>query len=235
MTHDQHVMLSVADGTSMQAFTSIPEGKGPFPALILIQEAFGVNPHIRHVANRLAAEGFIAIAPEIFHRTASVGAEFPYSDFSAVMPHYQAVTNEGVAADLEACYEWLQSHASVVKERIGSIGFCLGGKVAFIANAVLPLSAAVSYYGGQLDKVADMAKDLHGPHLFIWGGLDTHLTADVRQTVINAVEAAGKPYINTLISYAQHAFNCDDRPAYNADASKEAWAMSMAFLKNKLG
>jgi len=228
-------MLPVADGTSMQAFTAIPDGQGPFPALILLQEAYGVNHHIRSVAERLAREGFVAIAPEIFHRTAPVGFEAPYSDFANVMPHYQAITNEGLESDLKACYQWLQSQACVIKEKVGSIGFCLGGRVSFIANAVLPLAAGISYYGGQLDKVADMAPGLHGPHLFFWGGLDTHLPYETRKTVIDAVEAAGKPYINVVISYAQHAFNCDDRPAYHAEASREAWALSMAFLRNKFG
>jgi carboxymethylenebutenolidase len=231
----QHVTLPVADGPPMQSYTVVPEGKGPFPALILIQEAFGVNHHIRQVAERLAAEGFAVIAPEIFHRTAPPGFEGPYNDFAAVMPHYQAITNEGLSADMTASYQWLQLQPSIDEERTGCIGFCLGGRVSFVANAVLPLAAGVSYYGGGLDQVADMATQLHGPHLFFWGGLDTHLPLEVRQKVISAVEGAGKPYVNVVISYAGHAFNSDERPSYHPEAASEAWAMTLAFLRNKLG
>lgn len=230
----QHVILPVADGSSMQVYVSAPDAAGSYPAVILVQEAFGVNGHIRNVSDRLAAEGYVVLSPEIFHRTAPVGAEFSYSDFPSVMPHYQAITVEGLTDDLQASYDWLQSQANVVKDKIGSVGFCLGGRVSFVANAVLPLSAGVSYYGGYLDQVAGLAPQVHGPHLFFWGGLDTHIPATTRNTVTDAMDAAGKPYINTVISYANHAFACDERPSYNADAATEAWAMTLAFFKNKL-
>lgn len=231
----QKVMLHVSDGTTMQAYVSIPEGKGPFPAVIVIQEAFGVNGHMRHVADKIAKEGYITIAPEMFHRTAEPGFEIPYNvDFSLIMPHFQALTTENLAADVKACYDWLQKQANVVHNKIGSIGFCLGGRVSFIANATLPLAAAVSYYGGGTQALADMAKDLHAPHLFFWGGQDTHILPEHVNTVIEAVKKANKPYTNVVISYAGHAFSCDDRPSFNKQAASEAWAMSMAFLKNNL-
>jgi carboxymethylenebutenolidase len=231
----QKVMLKVSDGTTMQAYVSMPEGKGPFPAVIVLQEAFGVNNHIRHVAERITKEGYITIAPELFHRTSEPGFEIPYAtDFAAIMPHFQALTNDGMAADMKAVYEWLKQQSNVKHDKIASIGFCLGGRVSFIANAVLPLSAAISYYGGRTEALVDMAKDLHGPHLFFWGGQDTHILPEHINTVIEAVKKAEKPYTNVVISYAGHAFSCDERPSFNAKAAAEAWAMSMAFLKNNL-
>jgi carboxymethylenebutenolidase len=227
-----HVTLPVSDGSSMQAFVALPEGKGPFAGLLLFQEAYGINGHIRRVASRLASEGFVVIAPELFHRTAPPGWESPYGDFSAVAPHFQAITLEGLSADCKAAHAWLSGQVDF--KRIGSIGFCLGGRVSFIANAVLPLAVGVSYYGGYLDQVAHLAPQLSGPHLFAWGGLDKHIPHAVRDTVTSACEAAGKSYASVLFSYADHAFNCDDRPNFNADASREAWALSMAFLRNRL-
>ncbi|HSY76328.1 MAG TPA: dienelactone hydrolase family protein, partial [Bacteroidia bacterium] len=92
----QKVLLKVNDGTTMQAYVSMPEGKGPFPGVIVLQEAFGVNGHIRNVTDRVAKEGYVAIAPELFHRTAEVGLEIAYNtDFSLIMPHFQAMTPEG--------------------------------------------------------------------------------------------------------------------------------------------
>ena len=231
----KHVTLKANDGTSMQCYVSMPEDKGPFPGVILLQEAFGVNSHIRNVADKIAKEGYVTIAPELFHRTAPVGFEGSYIDFAALAPHFQGITVEGLSADLKASYNWLQEQSNVTKAKIGCIGFCLGGRVTFLANAILPLSAAVSYYGGSTHALANKAKDLHAPHLFFWGGLDKHIMQEHIDTVINSVKQAGKPYINVVISYADHGFNCDERPSYNKQASLEAWGMTLAFFRNKLG
>jgi carboxymethylenebutenolidase len=228
------VSLKVSDGSEMGAYVSIPEGKGPFPGVIVFQEAFGVNQHMRNVCDRIAKEGYIAIAPALFHRSAG-DAEFPYGDFNLVMPHFQAITPEGLSADIKACYDWLKGQPEVIHGKLGTIGFCLGGRVSFLANAILPFSACVSYYGGSLHTIADKAAEVHAPHLFFWGGLDKHILPEHVETVVNAMKKAEKPFINVVISYADHAFSCDDRPNYNADAAKEAWAMSMAFFKNKFG
>ncbi|WP_046243387.1 dienelactone hydrolase family protein [Hymenobacter terrenus] len=235
MSDQNFVILSVADGTEMRAYTAFPSSTGPVAGIILLQEAFGVNHHIRSVADRLAQAGYAVVAPELFHRTAEPGLEIPYSDFASAKPHFNAINSEGLTADLQAAHNWLTTQPLVVAEKIGSIGFCLGGRVSFFANAVLPLAAAVSYYGGGTHQLKDRAKDLHAPHLFFWGGLDAHISKEDITQVTDAVSAAGKPFINTVISYADHGFNCDERPSYNAEAAAEAWALTLAFFKEKLG
>ncbi|OWP62275.1 dienelactone hydrolase [Hymenobacter amundsenii] len=210
-------------------------GVAAAPGIILFQEAFGVNAYIRSVADRLAAAGYVVVAPELFHRTAEPGQEFSYDDFPSVMAHYQAVTPETMTHDAQAAYDWLQGQPNVRPDRIGSLGFCLGGQVSFVANAVLPLSAGVSYYGGGLHTRTAMAPDLHAPHLFFWGGLDEHISPEHRQQVTAALDAAGQPYINTVISDADHGFHCDARGSYNPAAAAEAWALTLAFLQDKLG
>ena len=235
MSDQNIVILSVADGTEMRAYSAFPSSTGPVAGIILLQEAFGVNHHIRSVADRLAAAGYAVIAPELFHRTAAPGQEFAYSDFGSAMPHYSAINNEDLTADLQASYDWLQSQPLVMTDKIGSIGFCLGGRVSFLANAVLPLAAAVSYYGGGTHLLTDRAKDLHAPQLFFWGGLDAHISKEHIAEVTDAVAAAGKPFINTVISYADHGFHCDERPSYHPQAAAEAWALTLAFFAGKLG
>jgi carboxymethylenebutenolidase len=235
MSDQNFVSLSVADGTEMRAYTATPAATGAAPAIILLQEAFGVNGHIRNVADRLAQAGYVVIAPELFHRTAAPGFEISYSDFPSAAPHFQGITVEGLTADLQAAHAWLQAQGNVVADKIGSIGFCLGGRVSFLANAVLPLAAGVSYYGGGTHLLKDRAADLHAPHLFFWGGLDAHISKAQVAEVVEAVEAAKKPYINTVISYADHGFHCDERASYNPDAAKEAWALTLAFFQEKLG
>ena len=225
--------IQIADGTEMDIYIAFPEGQGNYPAIIVLQEAFGVNHHIRNMAERFCAEGYAVIAPDLFHRTAH-RLEGSYSDFSALMPHFQAITNEGLTADLQASYNWLQQQESVLKGKTGSVGYCLGGRVSFLANTVLPLSAAVSYYGGGVEQLADKAPDLHGPHLFYWGGKDEHIGQDKTDAIVNAVKDAGKDYTSVTISYADHGFNCDERSSYHPLAAKEAWAYTLAFFDNRL-
>ncbi|TGE28241.1 dienelactone hydrolase family protein [Hymenobacter metallicola] len=233
MSYPNAVTLTAADNSHFSAYTAFPTLEGPHPGMILLQEAFGVNGHIRAVADRLAQAGYVVIAPELFHRTAPAGLEIPYSDFASAAPHYQAITPEGLTADVQAAYTWLRNQPNVT-EKIGSIGFCLGGRVSFLTNAVLPLAAGVSYYGGGTHHLAGRAAELHAPHLFFWGGQDKHIPKEQVDAVMAALDAAGKPYLNTVISYADHGFLCDERPSYHAEAAQEAWALTLAFFNEKL-
>jgi len=232
MVNHGFITLPVEKG-EMDAYIALPEKSESFPAIIVLQEAFGVNDHIRNVAERLCKEGYAIIAPDLFHRTAK-RIEIDYKDFGAAAPHYQAITKEGLEADLKACYDWLQQQPNVLHEKVGSIGFCLGGRVSFVANTTLTLSAAVSYYGGGLDTLANEAVNMHAPHLFFWGGKDAHIPQVKIDTIIDAVKAAGKEYTNIVISYADHGFHCDERGSYHPLAAKEAWATTLAFFENRL-
>jgi carboxymethylenebutenolidase len=232
MTNHDFITLSVQD-KEMDAYIALPEGEGTFPAIIVLQEAFGVNQHIRNVAERFCKEGYAVIAPDLFYRTAK-RLEVSYSDFASVKPHFAAITNEGLEADLTACYNWLEQQQNIDHDKTGSVGYCLGGRVSFLANTVLPLAAGVSYYGGGVDSLADRAVNLNSPHLFFWGGKDTHIQQENIDRIINAVRSAGKDYISTVISYADHGFNCDERSSYHPLAAKEAWATTLQFFENRL-
>lgn len=229
-----YITLPVTGAPDMQAYVAQPQGISPYSAVIVLQEAFGVNNHIRDVADRIAKEGYIAIAPELFHRTAPAGFEASYTDFAQVMPHIQATTVEGIENDLQATYNWLQQQNNVRKDSIASIGFCLGGRASFIANTLLPLKAGISFYGGGTNNLVNRANNLQSPHLFFWGGKDQHIKREHIAAVTEAVSAAGKDFINVVISYADHGFFCNERAAYNAKAAQEAWGLTKAFLKNNL-
>jgi carboxymethylenebutenolidase len=231
----KQVELKVVDGTAMQAYTVLPSGPGPFPGLIVFQEAFGVNRHIRDVADRFAREGYAVIAPELFHRTAPPGFEGDYGDFASVKPHMAGITPAGLEADARAAWDWLRGQAEVRRDAMACIGYCLGGRVSFVANSVLPFQAAISYYGGGIaPDLIERAPDLHAPMLFFWGGLDKHIRPEQVAAVVDGVGKAGKPYASVVISYADHAFFCDDRPNYHAQAARESWALTLAFLREKL-
>jgi carboxymethylenebutenolidase len=229
----EKVELTVADGTKMAAYVARPQQKGPHAGLLLFQEAFGVNHHIRNVSERFAAEGFVVIAPELFHRTAPAGFEAGYTDFPAVMPHMQAVTPENAEADARAAYDWLKSNSQVKKDEISCIGFCMGGRVSFIANSALALRAAVSFYGGGIaPALLDRAAKLHAPMLLIWGGMDKHIPPEQRRAVTDALSAQNKVYVNAEFSRGDHGFFCDERAAYEPHSARQAWALSLEFLRS---
>lgn len=229
----QRIELKISDGTTMQAYVARPQSGGPHPGLIVFQEAFGVNQHIRHVTERFAEQGYVAVAPELFHRTAPPGYEGNYKDFPSVMPHYQAITNEGAEADVQATYEWLRSNSQVKPDEISCVGFCMGGRISFLANSVVPLRKAVSFYGGGIAPgLLDRAAKLRAPILLFWGGLDKHITPEHRKAVTEALDAERKIYVDVVFSNADHAFFCDDRPAYHPIAARQAWALTLEFLRS---
>lgn len=230
------VQLPVADGTAMQAYTSIPaHGKSPFPGLILFQEAFGVNHHIRKLADRFAEEGYFVIAPELFHRSGPPGTEIDYTDFPSAMPHMKAITIEGLEADIRASWNWLESNSQVETGQIVATGYCLGGRVSFLANTMLPFKAVASYYGGGIaPDLIKRAAAINAPHLFFWGGKDQHIPKEQIETVKSELTKVGKQFINVEFSDADHGFFCDERVSYNADAATLAWGLTLEFFINKL-
>jgi carboxymethylenebutenolidase len=232
-TASEKVELAVADGTRMAAYVARPVRSGPHPGLLLFQEAFGVNRHIRNVSERFAAEGYVVIAPELYHRTAAPGFEGSYTDFPALMPYYQAVTTETAEADIRSAHEWLGSNAQVKSNEISSVGFCMGGRVSFLANSVVPLRAAVSFYGGGIAPgLLDRASKLQAPSLFIWGGLDKRITREHRKAVTEALSAQQKIYVNVEFSGADHGFFCDERASYEPNSARQAWALTLEFLRS---
>jgi carboxymethylenebutenolidase len=225
------VTLNVDDGTSMSAYVAIPEGTAKAPGMLVFQEIFGVNPNIRDITERFARLGYVATAPELFHRTAP-GFVSPYSDLQACMPHMQAMTPDGNIADARAAFDWLQRHPRVAPNATASIGFCMGGRVSFLANSALPLSAAISLYGTAIAPgFLSRATQQHGPVLFFWGGLDARITRDQTRAVVDAMTDAKKTFVNVDFSDADHGFFCDARANYKETAAKQAWELLVQFLR----
>lgn len=234
----EYVELKVSDGTSMRAYVAQPKGAGARAGLIVGQEAFGVNAHIRDVTERFAREGYVAIAPEMFHRTGA-GFEGRYDNFPAVMPHMQAMTIEGIEADVRSAYDWQMAERGA-NWPVVAVGFCMGGRVAFLAALTLQLRCAVSFYGGGIAPSGNnpgllgRAGGLRAPMLFFWGGKDKHVTLEHSRAVVDALRAAGKSYVNVDISDADHGFFCDARPSYSPVATAEAWPLTLAFFATHL-
>jgi len=233
--------LAVSDGTTMPAYVARPQGGGSGRGLMVFQEAFGVNAHIRDVTERFARLGYTAMAPALFHRT-DASFEGSYTDFGPVMQHMQALTEDRMTADVQAAYGWLAASDGGNATAIGSIGYCLGGRVSYLADVVVPVLASVSYYGGGIAPnpergmpgMLGRAQDLHAPILLFWGGLDKHIGPEQTRAVEDALSAAGKEYANVTFSRADHGFFCDARPVYEPNAARQSWTLALAFFDSYL-
>lgn len=225
------ITLQAADGGGFQAYVAKPASEMPTRAIIVFQEAFGVNPHIRDITERFAREGFLAIAPELFHRTAS-RFEAAYTDFeTSCKPHFLAVTEAGIEADATAAFTWLASQNGVDTGAISCIGFCLGGRASFIANGVLPFKSAIAFYGGGISDLLHRVPSLKAPMLFAWGGRDRHIDKTKTRAIADAMDAAGKPHTDLTFADADHGFFCDARASYHPRSAAIAWQTVLAFLK----
>jgi len=231
----EFVTVNVSDGTTMRLYVARPTGAAPARGLLVMQEAFGINAHIRDITERFAREGFLAVAPELFHRTGS-GFEGRYDDFGSAMGHLKELRDPNLEVDIKAAHDWLRANGIASGSPIAAVGYCMGGRAAVLAAITLPLECAVSYYGGGIGPsqmnpgLLGRVKDLKAPVLLFWGGRDGHIPAEQRNGVVEALRAAGKSYVNVEFSDADHGFFCDARPSYNPIAAKQAWPLTLAFL-----
>ncbi|CCD84982.1 Putative carboxymethylenebutenolidase (Dienelactone hydrolase) (DLH) [Bradyrhizobium sp. ORS 285] len=220
----QDIKLTASDGFQLGAYRADPTGT-PKGALVVIQEIFGVNHHIRNVCDRLAAEGYVAIAPAIFDR---VEPNFT----SGYSPDEIAVARKFVAnPDWQAFLRDTQAAIDAVKGTgpVGIIGFCLGGSIAYAAATKLTgLKAAVGYYGGAVVRFADDKPTV--PTQLHFGEKDSGIPlADVKTI------KAKRPDVEIFVyPGAQHGFGCDERASYDKASSDLAWTRSLAFFAQHL-
>jgi carboxymethylenebutenolidase len=222
------VDLKAADGFSFPAYVAQPAGK-PKAAVVVLQEIFGVNSHIRSVADGYAAGGYLAVAPATFHRV-KPGVEIGYSPEdmtagSALKAAVEALPAPGVLQDVQAAI----THASPAG-KVGIVGYCWGGLLTWRAACALDgLSAAVPYYGGGMTTPAEIARQPKVPVLAHFGDQDHWIS-------LESVEAFKKahPQVEVHIYHANHGFNCDQRGSYNEPAAKLARERTLAFFGKHL-
>jgi carboxymethylenebutenolidase len=198
--------------------------------IIVFQEAFGVNDYIRDICERFARLGLTAIAPELYHRTGD-GFEAAYGDFPSVRTHMQNVTAQTIGTDARAAYDWLTAHGGA--SRVAAVGFCMGGRAAYLSNAELPLEAAISFYGPVSGESMNAASKQHAPVLMFWGGRDEHIPAVTYRALADALTDAGANHTQVVFSNADHGFFCDRRDSYDPSASAQAWELVKAFLRDR--
>lgn len=225
--------LTTPDGP-MECYEATPDGKAR-GAVIVIQEAFGVNDHIRDVTRRVAAAGYHGVAPSLFHRAG--GGTADYGDFSKVMPLFEGVSDDGVLMDIDATREHLHG-AGFEDPSIGIVGFCFGGRVTFLVAARRALGAGVGFYGGGIashshlgfEALIGEAGALRSPWLGLFGDDDASIPVDSVEELRVALQSA--PVDAEIVRYAGagHGFHCDVRPDFNPDAAADAWKRALAWF-----
>ncbi|HUY21014.1 MAG TPA: dienelactone hydrolase family protein [Acidimicrobiales bacterium] len=226
------VTLATADG-DMGLYDVEPDGEAR-GAVVVVQEAFGVNHHIEAVTRRFAAAGYRAVAPHLFHRTGD--PVLGYGDFDKLMPHFQGLSEEGLLNDVDAALGYLHE-AGFGPSRTGVVGFCMGGTVAFLVAVRRGVGAAVTFYGGGIAEgrfgmasQLDLAADLQAPWLGLYGDEDKGIPVEDVEKLRAAVAAA--PVDTDIVRYpeAGHGFHCDARPDYKQDAATDAWQRTLAWF-----
>nr|MBF0684197.1 dienelactone hydrolase family protein [Pseudomonas sp.] len=224
---------------SLPAYFAAPAGKTGMPVILVVQEIFGVHEHIKDVCRRLAHEGYLAIAPELYFRQGDASA---YDDiqtlFSELVNH---VPDAGVMADLDAAVGWAAGHGGDTS-RLGVIGFCWGGRITWLYAAhSAQIKAGVAWYGklqGPHDELkpqhpVDVAGQLRAPVLGLYGGQDTGIPLDAVQAMQGALSAGGpasKASEFVVYDDAPHAFLADYRPSYRPEAARDGWQRMLAWF-----
>jgi carboxymethylenebutenolidase len=221
----EQVKLEASDSHELDAYVAHPEGE-PVAGLVVVQEIFGVNRHIRSVADDYAKQGFLAVAPALFDRYQR-GLELGYEgeDMQKARSLISRLNLDHALKDTAAALDYTRKQT---EKKIGVIGYCFGGTVAWLAATRLGVNTAVGYYGGQIANFAD--EHPKAPVMLHFGKLDQHIPKESVDTV-----QAANPEVLVFWYDAGHGFNCNDRASYNAQAAKLAKERSLEFLKKHLG
>lgn len=220
----ERITLRAADGHELGAYVTRPVGE-PIAGLVVIQEIFGVNAHIRSVADGYAQDGFLAVAPAIFDRVErDVELSYDAADLQKAMSFIPRLDIDKAVIDIGAALDYAKMTTG---KKPGVIGYCLGGTLAWLAAARLHPDAVVGYYGGRIGNYA--GENPSAPVMLHFGSKDTHIPAEEVEKV-----HAAHPQVEIYWYDAGHAFNCEPRPSYNAEAARLARERSLEFLKRVL-
>jgi carboxymethylenebutenolidase len=232
------VQIPVGDG-HIPAYAARPDGAGPFPTVLVIEEIFGVHDYIKDVCRRLAKNGYLAVAPELYARLADLSKMTdPQQIIRDVISKAPDAT---ILGDLDATAAWAHMHGDGDTRRLAVTGFCRGGRDVWLYAAHNPaLKAAVAWYGPvggartpiQPHTALDVAPDLRCPLLGLYGGADPSIPRDQVREAARVARAAGKSVDIVVYPDAPHGFHADYRPSYRPDAAEDGWRRMLGFFRS---
>ena len=230
------VRIPMAD-VNLPGYFARPDGAGPFPIVVVIEEIFGVHEHIKDICRRLAKLGYLAVAPELYGRIADLSQ---MTDAAAIIRDVINKAPDGtMLSDLDFTARWAVANQGDLS-RMGVTGFCRGGRDTWFFAAHNPaLKAAVAWYGPvvsptspiQPQTVEDIAPDLKCPLLGLYGGQDNSINEDDVRTAAAKSAAAGKVVELVFYPDAPHGFNADYRPSYRKTDAEDGWSRMLAWFK----
>lgn len=213
-------------------YLALPPG-GNGPGLVLFQEIFGVNEHIRAVAEQYALDGFVVLAPDVFWRQAPrVELGYVGDDRARGMALAQALKPDEVLADIAAAVQALRARPEAAGRKAGAIGYCMGGRLSYLAAATTDIDAAVPFYGGGIHTQLDRAAAIRCPVQFHYAEHDDHIPPSAVEQVRAAL--AGKAAEVHVYPGAMHGFNCWARASYHAASAALSHGRATAFLAQQL-
>lgn len=224
------------DGAEMRLYVGVPEGTGPFPGIVVIQHQGGVDDFVEEMTQRIASAGYVGVAPDLYHRDGPNCQD----DGPTRRARLRDVT---VIKDVNATVDFLKGHSLVDGERLGIVGFCMGGRVAYLMAAANPsFKAAAAYYGGNImvpwgEGLApfDRTAEIHCPLIGLFGEEDANpSSADMRKL---DAELTRHGKVHEFYSYpgANHAFMNRRGARYHAEADRDSWPKTLAFFNKYLG
>jgi carboxymethylenebutenolidase len=240
----EELTIPTSGGESMGAYLARPEAGEALPAVLVFMEIFGVNDHIRDVTRRVAAEGYVALAPDYFHRTGP-GIQLGYDDagMAAGMEHLFQLKADQMISDARDAIAFLRSRPDVVGDRIGAMGFCIGGHMTYLTACETDVAAAASFYGGGIaaPEGPGGAEGTLGRTSKISGRIECYLGANDALIPIDQVDAIRSALVDAGIDHdvqvypgADHGFNCDQRATYHEASASDAWRRTFAMFDSKL-
>ena len=230
-----HENVPTPDG-AMPVYVAEPTTAGRRPAVIVIMEAFGLNAHIEDVTRRIAAEGYVALAPDIYWRSLPDN-KVGYDELPKAIGLMQKVNDAKAVSDIASALDALAKRPSVNAAKLGVTGFCMGGRLAFLAAAELAdrIAAAAPFYGGGIAGLLGKAEKIRAPLQLFFGEKDAFIPQDQVNAIDAKLKELGKPYTIKTYPGTVHGFFCNDRPDYNAPAAADAWQQLLGFFRKHLG
>ena len=229
MEKKQFNPLKMTDGSVMDVWVTWPDGKERYPAILLLDEGYGVNAHIKSVAERLSREGYVVFVPDLYHRIGRQ-LQLSYGDTAGVQAWAGSISTHGLVLDLKTTLSAMESLHYVDRNKIGTLGFCYGGGYSMAANSFFPLSAGVSFYPMGIEKFPFASYGPGSHHLFFWGAEDTNTSPEVIVRFQQDLLEGGRDFTSVIISYAGTGFFCEERSSYNPLAARQAWGHTISFF-----
>ncbi|GIK38764.1 MAG: putative carboxymethylenebutenolidase [Chloroflexota bacterium] len=215
-------------GQSNSGYLALPGGAGPWPGVVVIQEWWGLDEHIKSIADRFAGEGFAALAPDLYNGQVATEPD------EARKLRMALVWDEALAV-IQGAINYLVGQSQVSPKKVGVIGFCMGGGLTWHAAAKLAhVGAAAPFYGGGPEMTDEEVGRISAPVLAIFGELDQGVSPEVANQRAAQMNRAGVKHKTVIYPNAHHAFFNDTRPVYNPEAAADAWQRTLRFFRDAL-